>query len=323
MKLKRMKLMVTTASIFSISVFSLLRPSVRSLFAALLLCILPFPPAAAHEARVVIEYGYSDARDFHEGLAAVKSNDAWGYIDNLGRVVVPFVHRIPEAGDFSEGLAFVGDRFIDTDGRVALEGKTFEDAKPFSQGLAAVQSGGRWGYIDLTGKFVIAPSYEAAGSFSQGLAPVRTGGLWGYIDAGGRLKIPAQFLGGAPFSEGRAAVETQGLYGYIDLSGRDLARASFDEAGPFGNGLAPVKDASNYRAWGYIDAQGKIVIPHRYNAARAFREGLAPVATDSRWGYIDVLGRMVLDALYDEARPFHEGLAAVRQEDRWGYIRVR
>ena len=311
-----MNLMFTTVSVFSISV--------RSLFAALLLCILPFlPAAAAHEARVVIEYGYSDARDFHEGLAAVKSNDAWGYIDNLGRVVVPFVHRIPEAGDFSEGLAFVGDRFIDTDGRVALGGKTFEDAKPFSQGLAAVQSGGRWGYIDLTGKFVIAPSYEAAGSFSQGLAPVRTGGLWGYIDAGGRLKIPAQFLGGAPFSEGRAAVETRGLYGYIDLSGRDLVKASFDEAGPFGNGLAPVKDSSNYRAWGYTDAQGKIVIPHRYNAARTFREGLAPVATDSRWGYIDVLGRMVLDALYDEARPFHEGLAAVRQEDRWGYIRVR
>ena len=139
--------------------------SIRSFFAALLLCILPFPPstAQAREARVVIEYAYADARDFHEGLAAVKSNDAWGYIDNLGRVVVPFVHRIPEAGDFSEGLAFVGDRFIDTDGKAAFEDKTFEDARPFSQGLAAVQSGGRWGYIDLTGKFVVAPSYEAAG----------------------------------------------------------------------------------------------------------------------------------------------------------------
>ena len=51
-----MKLMATTASVFSISV--------RSLFAALLLCILPFPPAAAaHEARIVIEYEYSDARE--------------------------------------------------------------------------------------------------------------------------------------------------------------------------------------------------------------------------------------------------------------------
>ena len=130
--------MATTTSVFSISV--------RSFFAALLLCILPFPPAAAaHEARIVIEYEYSDARDFHEGLAAVKSNDAWGYIDNLGRIVVPFVHRIPEAGDFSEGLAFVGDHFIDTNDRAALEGKTFKDAKPFSQGLTAVQSGGRWG----------------------------------------------------------------------------------------------------------------------------------------------------------------------------------
>ena len=310
-----MKLMATTASVFSISV--------RSFFAALLLCILPFPPAAAHEARVVIEYGYSDARDFHEGLAAVKSNDAWGYIDNLGRVVVPFVHRIPEAGDFSEGLAFVGDRFIDTDGRIALEGKTFEDAKPFSQGLAAVQSGGRWGYIDLTGKFVIAPSYEAAGSFSQGLAPVRTGGLWGYIDAGGRLKIPAQFLGGAPFSEGRAAVETRGLYGYIDLSGRDLVKASFDEAGPFKYRRAPVKCHASYRAWGYIDARGRLVIPHRYNEALPFSEGVAGTATDARWSFVNVLGENVLNNQYDEVRPFSEGLAAVRQEDLWGYIRAQ
>ena len=132
--------------------------AVRAILAALLLCILPSVSALAREAQVVIEYAYTDARDFHEGLAAVRSSDAWGYIDNLGHVVVPFVHRVPEPGDYSEGLAFVGDRFIDTDGNEALEGRTFEDARPFSQGLAAVRSGGRWGYIDLTGKFVIAPA---------------------------------------------------------------------------------------------------------------------------------------------------------------------
>ena len=38
---------------------------------------------------IVIDYTYQDARDFHEGLAAVKSNDRWGYIDYLGRIAIP------------------------------------------------------------------------------------------------------------------------------------------------------------------------------------------------------------------------------------------
>ena len=41
---------------------------------------------------IVIPYTYEDARDFHEGLAAVKSRDRWGYIDYLGRIAIPFIH---------------------------------------------------------------------------------------------------------------------------------------------------------------------------------------------------------------------------------------
>ena len=271
--------------------------------------------------RVAIEYEYTDARDFHEGLAAVKSKDAWGYINNLGHVVLPFVHKVPEVGDFSEGLAFVGNRYIDTEGAPAFGDRTFERGLPFSQGVAAVQSGGQWGFIDLTGRFVIAPAYEAAGSFSEGLAPVRRGGLWGYIDMGGREKIPTQFLHAGPFSEGLAAVDIHGRYGFIDASGRDLIKASFDEAGDFKYGLAPVRRHASYRGWGFINTRGKVVIPFRYNAALPFSEGVAATATDARWGFINVRGENVLSNLYDEVRPFSEGLAAVRQEDRWGYIR--
>ena len=46
--------------------------------------------------RVAIEYEYADARDFHEGLAAVKSKDAWGYINNLGHVALPLPQQSPE-----------------------------------------------------------------------------------------------------------------------------------------------------------------------------------------------------------------------------------
>ena len=70
--------------------------------------------------RVVIEYLFNEAKDFHEGLAAVRSKDVWGYINNMGRYVIPPTLRIPEAGDFSEGVAFVGDHYITATGEQAF-----------------------------------------------------------------------------------------------------------------------------------------------------------------------------------------------------------
>ena len=304
--------MATTASVFSISV--------RSLFAALLLCILPFPPAAAaHEARIVIEYEYSDARDFHEGLAAVKSNDAWGYIDNLGRIVVPFVHRIPEAGDFSEGLAFVGDRFIDTDGRPG--GKDLRGRQALLPGAGRRAERRTVGLHRSDGQVRHRPLLRGGGLLLPGAGACADGRALGLHRRGRTPEDPRPVPRGRPLQRGPRRGGDPGPVRLHRPLGEGPRQGLFRRGRALRERTGPRQERLELP--GYVDARGKTVIPHRYNAARAFREGLAPVATDSRWGYIDVLGRMVLDALYDEARPFHEGLAAVRQEDRWGYIRVR
>ena len=45
-----------------------------------------------------------------------------------------------------------------------------------------VKRDGKWGYIDPTGKEIIAPIYEEAQEFSRdGLAGVKLKGHWGYI----------------------------------------------------------------------------------------------------------------------------------------------
>jgi hypothetical protein len=57
----------------------------------------------------------------------------------------------------------------------------------FSEGLAAVQIGGKWGYIDKTGKIVIEPrTLNSAKDFHNGLAYIVTkNGEHGYIDKAG------------------------------------------------------------------------------------------------------------------------------------------
>ena len=64
-------------------------------------------PAAASEMSysVMITPQYEDADSFNEGLAAVKKDGKWGYIDETGKTVIPFEYDY--AFPFSEGLAVV------------------------------------------------------------------------------------------------------------------------------------------------------------------------------------------------------------------------
>jgi hypothetical protein len=175
-----------------------------------------------------------EAFNSSEGLAAVRINELWGFIDATGKFVIK--PQFPQVGRFSNGLAPAiqsgscgSGQYRDQYGYIDRTGKfvikpQFNDAMPFAEGLAAVkigedlQSVGQWGYIDTSGKFVIKPQFEdtlgAVSDFSEGLAAVTVpdsrfgyNGKTGYIDRTGRFVIPPQFnSGAAQFDRGLAYV---------------------------------------------------------------------------------------------------------------------
>jgi hypothetical protein len=114
---------------------------------------------------------------------------------------------------------------------------TFDGAFNFREGLAAVEVGKLFGFIDKTGKAVIAPRFDAVGGipsgFSEGIAAVRIGQKWGYIDRAGKIVINPQFGGDAlddelndwSFHHGIASVLIAGKNGYVDRTGRLMAIA--------------------------------------------------------------------------------------------------
>ncbi len=149
---------------------------------------------------------------FHEGLAAVRMGEKYGYVDPLGRVAI--APRFDYANIFSEGLA-----------RVVVDGLS--------------------GYVDRSGAIVIGPRFERAYKFSEGLArvcaPPRQPSLLfriarlvgyedfhaypcGYIDRTGKLVIDYQYLPATGFQGGHARVTTlDGRVGHIDRSGEFVA----------------------------------------------------------------------------------------------------
>ena len=99
----------------------------------------------------------------------------------------------------------------------------FDEVLPFSEGLAAVKVGDLWGYIDTSGKMVIAPQFFHAFSFSGGLASIGAD----YIDLAGKVAISTRYAWVSDFSQGLAEVTTgvgpfdpSAEVGYIDTAGK-------------------------------------------------------------------------------------------------------
>jgi hypothetical protein len=311
--------------------------------------------------QIVIPPAFDDARDFFHGLAAVEMSEGhWGYIDEKGKLVISA--RFDEVRDFIEELApaRIGRKwgYIDTSGRMAVEPR-YQSAGEFHEGLARVHlwakvsctsgdftsdnapsyafhlleddqsdlpgcfpQGGKFGYIDKTGKMIIAPNFFVAQNFSEGLAAVRVEetaeSKFGYIDRSGQMVIAPRFHQAGPFSEGLAAVETSAravgnqvvdiAWGFIDKVGALKIPDKYDFAGKFSEGLARVSIGSGKGA-GYVDHDGKMIIPPTFSQAWDFSEGLAAVCSDECF-YVDRMGSAVLTD-FRAWWPFSDGLAVI------------
>lgn len=82
--------------------------------------------------------------------------------------------------------------YISTDGSILNRNvdmpSYFDSARSFSEGLAAVNNSGVWGYIGTDGVFVINRTYSQAGSFRGGIAAVVKDGVWSIINKSGEVK---------------------------------------------------------------------------------------------------------------------------------------
>lgn len=60
---------------------------------------------------------------------------------------------------------------------------------PDADNLELAPRGGRWGYTDTQGRWVIQPVYRSAFDFREGYAAVQLGDVWQYIDRHARQKM--------------------------------------------------------------------------------------------------------------------------------------
>lgn len=262
--------------------------------------------AASMSYNVMIEPQYEDADYFSEGLAAVKKNGKWGYIDETGKTVIPFEYDY--AFPFSEDLAVVLiqgiDKIKDTDvsydgvpndayfwhiidknGNKTLlkysnpestDGVLFpvctkaEDFKPSEFYYTPIYHNG---YLNIV-NFVYNPYYV-------GMAFDRNGK---YAQVNNKTMYGEPIWPSYSFNEGlwSTSVDFDYLQFYLDEKGNFALEVSEIDNGvcrvmPFNQGLAPyaVYYGGDYNTvyYGFIDKNGNTVIEPQYTNFYADRVG--------------------------------------------------
>jgi hypothetical protein len=206
--------------------------------------------------------------------------------------------------------------FIDASGRVVIEPR-FQRAADFSDGRAAVLVDGKQVYVDESGRVVLTPEWPPADPvhrpFSSGLAAVRVGGRFGFMDREGKLAIPARFTSVDDFSEGLAMVCDAETCAWIGVGGKAVVGPGFMSGTAARNGVVAA-----YLAMGMsrkrvvlMRTDGK-QIPGEFEDAGNLSEGLIPVRVGGEWGYADASGERAIPQRWLWAGDFSEGLAVVK-----------
>lgn len=291
-----------------------MHPVLRSLIAAAALFVLSGQSMAEQKVQPLNDDHYDAAGDFHEGLAAVKKNNKWGFIDTSGKMVI--------APQFNPYQAQFNSYF--SDGLVAINMVSAQKSGIDGNDPAAT----RWGFADHTGKIVIAPHFEGSyyrpPHFSEGMAAIagtyvgttiKTFGIhtkYGYINKHGVMVVQQLYDEAWDFAEGLAAVKINGKYGFIDQTGKMVIAPTYDGGGFFHNGVAVVELNKQGLV---IDRNNKRVLDKTFSNLSAFSDGMARFEDNLQVGFIDEKGNVKIKPTFtvdsDDAERrmfFSEGL---------------
>jgi len=145
------------------------------------------------------------------------------------------------------------------------------------------------GYMDANSKLYIPMTYNDARNFKQGMAAVKIENKWGYINKGNILVIEPKYEKAFDFSKDEIArIKLNSKWGFIDKKGEYVIPITYEALGEFIDGLAKAKKGGK---WGFIDKNNSFIIPNNYDKVEEFYKGMCKVKKDNKYLYVDKQGR--------------------------------
>lgn len=223
--------------------------------------------------------------------------------------------------------------------------RNYSRVYPFHEGLACVVKDGLRGFVDRTGREVIAPTFLPGPDdarfydlpFSSGRARVFKDNKYGFIDREGRQVVDYRYDYADPFVDGRARVYRDSLWGWIDTEGREVVPCQY-KGSRYSNfdGTSHMRDIEMSHDWMVVRKDGKTgirrtgtgqeVIPCDYERISHFDGSTAFLSNNGKWG-VWADGRVTAPCIYDlrqhdyfSDHDFTRPLLEVQRDGKYGYL---
>lgn len=206
------------------------------------------------------------------GFIIIKDNaDRFYHVNKTGKPISTKTWE--EAGEFKEGLAMVKENgkwgFIDTLGRKIIDCK-YEVVSSFTKGAAMVKLGNDFLLINKKGDMIGTEKYEAAGVPDNGTFPVQKNKLAGLIDSKGNTIIDFKYNSIMYMSEDRVWASKDEKWGLLDNKGKELTAFIYQGAYDFKDGFARVMLNDKF---GVVNKAGKEILPAVYQSLGSIYKG--------------------------------------------------
>lgn len=273
-----------------------------------------------------IPYTFQDAGQFGDGLAAVKIDGKYGYIDSNGIIVINPVFDL--AGKFSNGLAevFVGAKagVVDVNGDYVVTPQ-FGRAIPFTFDTVLASEFSE--SAKTPSQFVVnrgAADFRVEDTFF-GLYKVNHGWVSNrryFIESFGSSSVDLIWASETPHKSGH--------YGLLRADGQWQVEPRYSQVSGIVNGFATVRGVPRTNATselaGAVDETGKLVVPLKFEGLSYWRgeNGLARKYGESpKLGLVTRDGELLAGRYFDDVqRPLDGRLPRVLEGGRWHSVKA-
>ncbi len=216
-----------------------------------------------------------------------------------------------------------GDRwgFARPDGSIVVA-PTYDQVYVSTDGYGRTFLNERSGLIAPNGELILPPTYSSIGEFEQGLATVYTsGGQQGFINTSGKVVIATVYDEAYSFQGNRCVVKKMDKYLLLNPAGEVVASLADKIMPVFGDmymegsmptwkydpGYMLIQHTDNY-LMGLIDTNGQVLLKPIYSSLSLPMQGAMIATLGEKTGLIDVSGKEITTTNFNYLYPTGQGL---------------
>ncbi len=274
--------------------------------------------------KVIISAIYDAASDFYEGLAVVHKNDSVYYINKENTNTLNKIFA--DAHVFRDGIAPVkiNSKWCFMNRQGFLYSKQYDEINELIDDVYIVKINGKYGALNRFGQILLEPKFEKLGDFKNGFAYYNENGLYGFVSKNG-IQIKAEFDWISDFDMNQLAIfKKNNKYGIVNSSGKKILESQFDLILKTKYSVFIVVNNGNY---GFFSATGCFITPLIYEYLKEKNEDYYTngvyfkLLKKGEQALMDENGAIFLNfGIYSEVNFLSDDLLRVKRKNKYGYI---